>query len=201
MAPDGEPAWQPAATRVVDSADAIKALADPLRLRLLRLLMVASDRSWSVKEIAAELDQPVTKLYHHIKLLEGAALITDVESRLVSGIVEHRYRGSQKQLRFDDSLFGVPEARPAAIAHIAALIDNTRDDLVSYLNQDDADADQVSVWKSTARLTADEVETFTKTIGELAESFVRHRDDPAYADLPRTSLLVVLNPLEPDAIG
>ncbi|MBV9484501.1 MAG: helix-turn-helix transcriptional regulator, partial [Frankiaceae bacterium] len=86
--------------RTVDSAEAIKAIADPLRVRMLQLLMMASHRTWTVKEIAAELSQPVTKLYHHIKLLEAADLISDVETRVVSGIVEHRYRANQRSLRF-----------------------------------------------------------------------------------------------------
>ena len=80
--------WAPERQRVIDSAEAIKAIADPLWFRLLQLLMTSADRSWSVKEMAAALEQPVTKLYHHVKILESAGLITDVESRLVSGIVD-----------------------------------------------------------------------------------------------------------------
>jgi DNA-binding transcriptional ArsR family regulator len=191
-------AWQPAPIGVVDSAAAIKALADPLRLRVLQLLMTTSHRSWSVKEIAGELGQPITKLYHHVKLLEGAALITDVESRLVSGIVEHRYRASQKTLRFDDSLFCKPETRSASIDQVAALVDTSRDDLLDYLNSDDADIDLVSVSKATARLSPEEIESVVKAIDELIAGFARTRDEKDRARIPHSAMLFVVHPLAHD---
>jgi DNA-binding transcriptional ArsR family regulator len=199
-APAQGAAWEPLAVRTINSADAIKALADPLRLRLLQLLMMSDDRTWSVKEIAGELTQPVTKLYHHIKLLEKGELITDVESRLVSGIVEHRYRASQKSLQFDDAMFRAPETRHDSIEQMAALLDSTRDGLVDYLYREDADMSQVTVSKSTARLTPEEIEAVEKTIEGMVEGFVKARDDANRAGLPRTSMFFLMNPLghEPD---
>jgi DNA-binding transcriptional ArsR family regulator len=192
-----EDPWKPARIRMVDTADALKALADPLRLKLLQLMMGAPDRAWSVKELAGELKQPVTKLYHHIKLLEGAALITDVESRLVSGIVEHRYRTSQRSLQMDDEMFTSPETRDDSIAQVAAVIDTSRDALIEYLHGDYAESDEVLVSKSTARLTADEIETVRNAVEELVEGFRRaSRDnDAARASVPRTAMLVLFHPL------
>jgi DNA-binding transcriptional ArsR family regulator len=189
-----EPAWQPARSRVVDTADAIKAMADPLRLRLLQLLMRTWDRSWSVKEMAAELHQPVTKLYHHVKLLEGAALITDADTRLVSGIVEHRYRTSQRSLNFDESLFLAPQTRDDSIAQVAALVDTSRDALLDYLHLKPNEADQVLVSRSSARLTAEEIKLVTTTIEELVQTFSRASDEDRSTG-PRTAMLCLLHPL------
>jgi DNA-binding transcriptional ArsR family regulator len=192
-------AWAPARTKVIDTAEAIKALADPLRLRLLQLLMTASDRSWSVKEIATELQQPVTKLYHHVKILEAAELITDVETRVVSGIVEHRYRSSQKGLRFDDALlFGTPETRSDSIAQIAALVDTSRDDLIEYLSLEDADIDRVNVSRARMRLTAAEFIIVTEAIDGLLEGFRKLGEGTDRSDVPRHSMLFVLHPLAHD---
>jgi hypothetical protein len=189
-----EPAWQPARSRVVDTADAIKAMADPLRLRLLQLLMRTWDRSWSVKEMAAELHQPVTKLYHHVKLLEGVALITDADTRLVSGIVEHRYRTSQRSLNFDESLFLAPQTRDDSIAQVAALVDTSRDALLDYLHLKPNEADQVLVSRSSARLTAEEIKLVTTTIEELVQTFSRAGDEDRSTG-PRTAMLCLLHPL------
>jgi len=189
-----EPPPAALSTRTIDSAEAIKAIADPLRLQLLQLLMIASDRTWSVKEMAAELGQPVTKLYHHVKLLHGAGLIADVETRVVSGIVEHRYRASQKGLRFDNSLFAAPETRHDSIAQVAALLDSTRDDLLDYLYREDAEFDQVNLSRSTVRLTPEEIEQVTETIETLMTRYADTREDPARASLPLTSILFLLNP-------
>jgi DNA-binding transcriptional ArsR family regulator len=191
-------AWEPAVTRVVDSADAIKAMADSIRLQVLQLLMTTSERSWSVKEIAGDLDQSVTKLYHHVKILEGADLITDVESRLVSGIPEHRYRASQKSLRFDDALFGAPETRPDAIAQVAAVVDVSRDDLLDYLHRPDADIDLVNVAKVTARLTAEQVAEVNRTLDELVASFHATHEENDRAGLPRTAMLFLVHPMAHD---
>jgi predicted ArsR family transcriptional regulator len=189
-----DPPPRVATIRTIDSADAIKAIADPLRLQLLQVLMIAADRTWSVKEIAAELGQPVTKLYHHVKLLHTAGLIADVESRVVSGIVEHRYRASQKGLRFDDALFASPETRHDSIAQVSALLDSTRDDLLDYLYREDADFDLVNISKSTVRLTPEEIATVTATVETLIDSYADTREDPDRATLPLTSILFLLNP-------
>jgi DNA-binding transcriptional ArsR family regulator len=189
-----EPPSQVSATRTIDSAEAIKAIADPLRLQLLQLLMIASDRTWSVKEMAAELGQPVTKLYHHVKLLHNADLIADVETRVVSGIVEHRYRANQKGFRLDDSLFAAPELRHDAIAEVSALLDATRDDLLDYLYREDADFDQVNISKSHVRLTPEEIDRVKATVEALLADYAGTREDPARAALPLTSILVLLNP-------
>jgi DNA-binding transcriptional ArsR family regulator len=187
--------WAPAPQRVIDSAEAIKAMADPLRLKLLQLLMSTSERAWSVKEMAGALDQSVTKLYHHVKILESAALITDVETRVVSGIVEHQYRASQKSLRFDDSLYGAPETRPDAIAQIAAVVETARDDLLDYLNRDGADIDRVSVSRATLRLTPSEVATVNTTIDDLIAGFVEARQADDRSSMPRTTMLFMLHPV------
>src|SRR4051794_30435345 len=186
--------------RTVSSAEAMKALADPLRLRVLQLLMMASERSWTVKEIAAELGQPVTKLYHHVKLLEAAELVSDVETRVVSGIVEHRYRANQRGLRFDETMFGSPEDRHDVAEQVSAAIDATRDDLVDYLYRENADPDLVSVARTVARLTPEELAAVDAAVQQVLSDVRAHRDRDRddRSDLPRTSLLFVMNPVGHD---
>ena len=80
--------------RTVTDVDTIKALADPTRLAILRAL--SRDRMpKSAKELAEDLDQPQTKLYRHLKVLQEAGLIEAAETRVVSGIVETKYRAMQ----------------------------------------------------------------------------------------------------------
>lgn len=186
--------YQPLAVRVVNHADALKALGDPLRLRILHVVMGEPARTWSVKEIAAVLDQPVTKLYHHVKQLEQAELIADVESRVVSGIVEHRYQTGQLGLQFDESLFGSPATRDASIHQAAAFVEESRDELVAFLSQPDADIDAVHLSKAYARLTPDEVQAVMKELSRLVDGFSAHKNDPGRDNLPRTAMLFLLHP-------
>ena len=77
----------------------IKALAAPIRLRILYALTRGSGgpRVMSAKELAEELGEPQTKLYRHLKMMESAGLIEVAETRLVSGILEQRYRAFERE--------------------------------------------------------------------------------------------------------
>jgi len=90
----------PPAVRTVNDVDMLKAMADPTRLAILAALM-KSGRDlpvMSVKELAAELGEPQTKLYRHVRQLEAAGLIRVAGTRLVSGILEQRYQACQRDL-------------------------------------------------------------------------------------------------------
>lgn len=84
------PPSEPEQTVLSDVA-ALKALAHPLRMGLL-VELGRSDRT--VKELAELLGVQPTRLYHHIKMLEGAGLIAVASTRMVSGIEERTYRAN-----------------------------------------------------------------------------------------------------------
>lgn len=112
--------------------ETLKALADPLRLAILRVLMLATGDELpvrSVKELSAELDEPITKLYRHVKTLAACGLIEVAESNLVSGIVERRYRAAQASLYLDTTLVGA-DAEEVLAVDIASF-DRTREDYVT----------------------------------------------------------------------
>jgi DNA-binding transcriptional ArsR family regulator len=91
---------EPLAVRTVDDVDVLKAMADPTRMAILAALM-RTRRDLpvrSVKELAAELGEPQTKLYRHVRQLEAAGLIRVASTRMVSGILEQRYQASQRDL-------------------------------------------------------------------------------------------------------
>ena len=75
---------------VVDDLDTLKAVADPLRLRI--LLAMQDEGPVTVKEVATRLGVPQTRLYYHVKLLEKHGLIHVVGRRMVSGIEERSYQ-------------------------------------------------------------------------------------------------------------
>src|SRR3954463_9856403 len=143
-------------TRVVADAAALKALADPLRLHMLEGLATGPARRGAGKEPAAKMHQPVTRLYHHMKLLEAANLVNDAETRIVSGIVEHRYRCAQRSIKLDERMFGGADTRDASIATVSGIVEQAREDLEAYLRRPDADTDRVTMGRALARLTEDE---------------------------------------------
>jgi DNA-binding transcriptional ArsR family regulator len=113
------------AVRAITTVETLKALADPIRLSLLSALMRSSGELpvRSVKELAAELGEPQTKLYRHVKHLEAAGLIRAVSSRVVSGIVEQRYQACQSELIFGPGLTDDERQSPETEAAVGVLFD------------------------------------------------------------------------------
>src|SRR4051812_39819474 len=78
---------------VIADVEALKAIADPLRLRI---LLTAAEESRTAKELAGQLEVPQTRLYYHLGLLEKAGLLRVASTRIVSGIEERRYEATAK---------------------------------------------------------------------------------------------------------
>jgi DNA-binding transcriptional ArsR family regulator len=76
-------------TFVVETVAALKALADPVRLRI---VLLSEDEPRTVKELAEALELPQTGLYYHVKLLLKAGILRVASKRMVSGIEEKRYQ-------------------------------------------------------------------------------------------------------------
>jgi DNA-binding transcriptional ArsR family regulator len=135
---------EPVGVRDVADAETLKALADPLRLSILAALMRGASvrpRVMSVKELAAELSEPQTKLYRHVKLLEATGLIRVAASRLVSGILEQRYQAGQSDLRFGPGLMRDEATADETIALVAALFDQYRDRFLAARQADQVRGD------------------------------------------------------------
>ena len=115
--------------RTISDVETLRALADPLRLAILSALMDdgPAQRVMSVKELAEELGEPQTKLYRHIKTLASAGLIRVAASRLVSGIVEHRYQASQRDLMVGPDLLNSREAAAESMAFVTTALGRYRD--------------------------------------------------------------------------
>jgi DNA-binding transcriptional ArsR family regulator len=84
----GAPALRPA---VAD----LRALAHPLRLRIMELL---AESPRTTKQVAELLGEPPTRLYHHVAALERAGLVVLKETRQNRGAIEKWYGSVAPQL-------------------------------------------------------------------------------------------------------
>ena len=127
---------QSRAVRTVDNVDALKALADPTRLAILAALMKTPRDLpvMSVKELAAELGEPQTKLYRHVRQLEAAGLINVASTRMVSGILEQRYQACQQDLMLGRGL--VQEHTDESEVAMQVVLDRYRDGFFTALRAD-----------------------------------------------------------------
>jgi DNA-binding transcriptional ArsR family regulator len=102
----------------IAQVEILKALAAPTRLRIMYALEVGGTRPqvMSVKDLAEELGEPQTRLYRHVKVLESAGLIEVAATRMVSGILEQRYRATSRDLVLGAGLArAAPDAAEAAV--------------------------------------------------------------------------------------
>src|SRR5215470_237732 len=110
-------------SHAASNIDVLKALADPVRLNVLYVMTRRTGPTlptMSVKELAAKLGEPQTKLYRHVRHLESAGLIRAVASRVVSGIIEHRYQAAQPEIVIGDTFTEQERASPEAEGMTAA---------------------------------------------------------------------------------
>lgn len=118
---------QVAECTAITTIDQLKAIADPTRLAILEALMSVGPGPlpvMSVKELAATLGEPQTKLYRHVRVLESAGLIGVAATRMVSGIAEQRYQACQRDLDFAAGL--LRQEADAAEGLVRAVFDRFR---------------------------------------------------------------------------
>src|ERR1051326_6862876 len=91
----------------------LRALAHPLRLRMMELF---AESPKTTKQVAELLGQPPTRLYHHVAALERAGLVVLKKTRRNRGAVEKWYGGVSRQIRGtgDASSAGSPSQRAMA---------------------------------------------------------------------------------------
>jgi DNA-binding transcriptional ArsR family regulator len=82
----------------------IKAIADPLRLKILHVL---SEKSMTTKQVAEHLGENVNKLYHHVETLESVGLIKLTHTKPNRGTLEKYYKAIAKHFTLSPVLFEV----------------------------------------------------------------------------------------------
>ena len=133
---------EPVAERQISDVETLKALSDPLRLRILELMTTGADQAFTVKRLAAALEVSQTKLYHHINLLVERELIRPVGTRVVSGIIETRYRVAQLSVKLDHRLLAGDS--PALHHILTTVFDGARDDIERGIQAGTIDLDEDS---------------------------------------------------------
>ena len=173
---------EPLPERRLADVETIKALSDPLRLRILEVMTASHGETFTVKRLAAILEVSQTKLYHHINLLAECGLINPAGQRVVSGIIETSYRIAQLKISLDRSLLASDS--PELHGVLVTVFDSAREDIERGLRSGligiDEDADPTTkllLSKGLARLTAEQALAFRAQVIELFEAF-DVADDP-----------------------
>jgi DNA-binding transcriptional ArsR family regulator len=170
------------------STDPLEELVHRTRGPLLRRLRTPH----SAAELAAELDVPVTRLYHHLKVLESAGLIEVVATRRVGAALERRYRAVARSFHVGPD--AVRDTQDLARS-LASVLDSTRGDLLGAVES--GIGEDVAIWSLRLRLAeADRLE-LTERLDALLAEFRERSDDDSDAEDSRVFALAF--PLADDA--
>lgn len=155
------------------TSEQIKAVASPLRLRILRL---CHEREWTNQELAQRLDRDPSTILHHLRILESAGFIEAVGIRQGNrGAYEKPYRstGLTWQLSFDVP----PEGEPPMLAAF-------RQELAEAGNQSIAQLTRFHLHLDDAAL-ASFIERFLDLIEDYRDDDTTRRDQgaPGYGGL------------------
>ena len=177
---------------IVDLAQ-IRALADPLRLRMLGAMI---DQPRTTKQVAELLGEKPTKLYHHVEALERVGLVRLVDTRPKRGTVEKYYQSVATLFQVGPSVFapGAESAtRSKRRAMLMAVVDTMREEVAAHFAARDAGETPPDVIVVAARLvlTGGSRRARTATLRQLSRLLDRTRKGRHY------SLTVVACPVMP----
>ena len=147
---------------VVRDLATLKALADPLRHRILNLL----DAPRTVKDIAKATGKPADRLYYHLALLEKHGLVRAVETPGE----ERRYAVTAESIEVDPAV-----TMPATVVdHLfTSTLDQVRSAVAFALRRPAADGKKRTMLALRAvRLTEEERIELTARLVRVAEEFV-----------------------------
>ena len=161
-----------------------KALADPLRIRLVEWLM---ERPRSARELAGCVGLPADRLYYHLAQLEQAGLIEVAEyRRLARGKAERVYAPAEAEPPGDDA------SPQETAAFLGSMLEATAMDVTAaYQAKEAGRRREVDVTRAALRLTD---EALAELRGHLTQ--IAARGDEPDAEGTWTRLVLVLADLQ-----
>src|SRR5215204_2584763 len=192
---------EPEDVRFIRDVDTLRAISDATRVRILEQMVQRRSPAWSVKELAAALEMPQTRLYHHVELLLERDLIRATERRVVSGIIETRYSAAAMSFQLDRSLFAGDTAAGLEVLHqtLSAVFDTARAEVELSLRLGAITAEpgerNLLLTRGLARLTPGRAAELRERLQAiLAEFDDTSADDPAGRAF---GLVLALYPMPP----
>ena len=146
---------------VVTAPEQLRALADPLRARLLELVL---ERAATVTEMAQAVDRPKSTVAYHVNLLVRAGLLRVVRTRRVRAIDERFYGRVARTLYI--GVLSRPEDEQV-VAAINGLAEAAAESAAAHA------ADELRCLLVHARIPIEEVRNFWAQVQELGRRFAQ----------------------------
>lgn len=184
---------------LISTLNQLKAISDPLRLRLFEDIRAANQQGklQTIRKAADTLDTSHAKLYYHVKQLEKHGFIAVADTKMVSGIAEKYYAVTADVIIVDPALL---EGQPAeeASSIVQSMLRTTFDVTVSEISQlmkTDPTGDQhIHMNRQLLRLTEEQAAIFHEKLSALEEEVRLASQATAVSDGKIYSLTTVFTP-------
>jgi len=177
----------------------MRALAHPLRLRLIELFAEAPR---TTKQVADLLGEPPTRLYHHVAALERAGLLRLAETRQNRGATEKWYTAVARALAGAaprSSPHTPPRDRAAKRALAMTVLEQARQELLAAMQRRGEEPALLS--RFVLAVPADRIPVLRKRLYEFAKDIKRELacDDDARPakEIERWAVTMTFAPLAP----
>jgi DNA-binding transcriptional ArsR family regulator len=180
----------------------VKALAHPLRVEILTIL---NERMASPNELSKELEEGLSQVSYHVKVLKDFECIEMVKTEPRRGAVEHYYRATSRAFLTDSDWQSLPESVKPGVS--ASSIQMIIDDVVGALTGGTFDArddrhlswtpgvvDEQG-WKESVDLAAETLDQVLKIQAASAKRLAKSGDE----GIPATTVVMNYQGLSPEA--
>jgi DNA-binding transcriptional ArsR family regulator len=192
--------FQPDPVILIDDLEAIKVLADPLRIQIMEMMEPAPI---TVGAVASKLGLSPNKLYYHVNMLEKHGLVKVVAEEVRGNLIEKSYRVTAFDYRLDKGLlnFGTPEGQENTITVFTSFLDQVREDIRRSLHARAYNLEhgappnprQTLINRLNVRISDEQAAEFHQRLGDLVHDFAA-LDDPENADKQNWALNVMMYP-------
>ncbi|MEX0972186.1 MAG: winged helix-turn-helix domain-containing protein [Solirubrobacterales bacterium] len=170
--------------------DLVKSLAHELRAEILAIL---NERMASPNELAKELDEGLSQVSYHVKVLKDYKVITLVKTEPRRGAVEHYYRATSRAYLTDRDWHELPES--VRVGMSADLFQAVVDDAVAAMEGatfDDREDRHLSwsplmldeqAWTAVQKLLDDTLKQVLKINSEATKRLAKSKQEPISASV------------------
>ncbi len=194
--------FQPAELFMIKDLETARAIADPLRLQILEVLMPSP---LTVKGMAGKLGLSASKLYYHVNTLEKHGLVQVVATQVIGNLIEKQYWVTAYNYSVEQEIynFNVQEQDGQAniIANVLTTLDTVREDFARSIearayNLEHGAAPhprKVITTREVCRIPEEAMAAFQARLHALVDEF-KALDEPGNAGLQPWAFTVLLYP-------
>ena len=185
---------------IISDAETLKVIGDPLRLQVMK----SFKNPRTVKDVSEILGIAQTKLYYHVNMLEKHNLIEVVDTNVVSGIIEKKYRVTAARFGVDDTLLSaVDDPENQVDILLNAVFDSAKDEIRKSIRanlmdlSDQSDATRGVLVHSSFNLTDEQVKAFMEKISAVMKEYndLADENDDTNPNAPVYGLTFALFPV------